>query len=77
MRKIWSTVNNMKIGSSDKNRLFILMLFTLCAICGALVWLTIGRIVLPEFTWLFCFAGYPAVFMGFFGGCFYLYNHEF
>ena len=32
------------------------------------------KIVVP---WLFCFIGYPAVFMGLFGGGIYLYNHEF
>ena len=76
MRKLWSVVNNMKMGSSDKNNLFVLTLFTICGILGALVWLAIGRVILPDITWLFCFAGYPAVF-GFFGGGFYLYNHEF
>ena len=77
MRKIWSVVNNMKMRIRDKNKLFILILSIICGVCGALVWLTIGRVFLPEFTWLFCFAGYPVVFVGLLGGSIYLYNHEF
>ena len=77
MRKIWSTVNNMKIGSSNKIRLFLFILAAICGVCGFLIWVTIGRLLLPGIVWLICFAGYPAVFIGIIGGAFYLFNHEF
>ena len=76
MRKIWSFINNMKIESGDKNNLFLFVFSIICGICGALVWLAIGRVVLPGYTWLFCFAGYSVVF-GFLGSYFYLCTHEF
>lgn len=48
MRKLWSVVNNLKMGSSDKNNLFVLTLFTICGIFGALIWLAIASIFLPS-----------------------------
>lgn len=77
MHKIWNRVNNMKLSSYDKSRFFVFIITALSCFCGALIWVTVGRLILPEMRWLFCFAGYPAVFVGVFGGSLYLFNHEF
>ncbi len=77
MRKIWSFVNGMKLRARDKYSLFLSITAVISALCGVLLWVIFGRVLSPDIWWLFCFAGYPAVFIGFFGGCFYLYNHEF
>ena len=77
MSKIWSFVNDLKVKKNHKITMFIWFTTILYGLTGGLIWGLIGRLILPEITWLFCFIGYPAVFMGLFGGAIYLYNHEF
>ena len=77
MSKIWSFVNDLKVKKNHKIKMFIWLTTILYGLTGALIWGLIGRLILPEITWLFCFIGYPAVFMGWFGGGIYLCNHEF
>lgn len=77
MKKIWSIVNHLEWKPENKRRLFLFFMIMFSNVCGALLWLTIGRVLLPEYVWLYCFMGYPAVLIGYFGGIIYLYNHEF
>ena len=90
MKRLWNVINEMKIKKEIKNKLYLgvliainivkIMLFDYTAFgtfLGAGLWLLIGRIFLPGTEWLICFMGYPAIFIGFFGGILYLYNHEF
>ena len=58
-------------------RVFLWLLAVANILIGAGLWLLIGRIFLPGTEWLICFMGYPAIFIGFFGGVIYLCNHEF
>lgn len=77
MNAIWNKINNFEINRNNKNRLFVALLIILCGLAGAVVWLAIGKVFLPEIYWGLCFIGYPAAFGGLFGGILYLYNHEF
>ena len=77
MKKVWITVNKCNVKCETKNKIFIGLLIVLNALIGGLLWLSLGRWVLPELLWMICFMGYPAVFIGAFGGILYLYNHEF
>lgn len=77
MKRLWNVVNGLDSRSDVKAKIF-LWIWVLANIgIGAGLWLLFGRLFLPEIEWLFCFMGYPAIFIGFFGGILYLYNHEF
>ncbi len=77
MKKLWNVINQLRAGKSMKNRIYLMLLILINIIIGGAIWLLIGRLLLPGIEWLICFMGYPAVFIGFFGGVLYLYNHEF
>lgn len=77
MKILWSIVNAFKVKKNIKIRLFLSFLVVENIAIGAGIWLLIGRLFLPGIDWLICFIGYPAIFVGFFGGILYLYNHEF
>ena len=77
MKRLWNVVNGLDSRSDVKTKIF-LWIWVLANIgIGVGLWLLFGRLFLPEIEWLFCFMGYPAIFIGFFGGILYLYNHEF
>lgn len=77
MRKLWTIINELKIKKLMKNKLYLGLMILANIIIGGLIWLVIGRYILPGLDWLLCFMGYPAIFIGFLGGILYLYNHEF
>lgn len=74
MKKLWNMVNNLKTGKMIKNKIYLALLVFVNIIIGGLLWLLLGRLVLPGIDWLLCFMGYPAMFIGFFGGILCLYN---
>lgn len=77
MKIVWKLLNPIDVTISIKNMVFLIILTVVSSITGALAWTVMGRIILSGAFWLICFVGYPAVFLGFFGGILYLYNHEF
>ena len=77
MSRIWSFVNELHVRKNHKNTIFIWLVTIMYGLIGGFIWGLIGRIILPEISWLFCFIGYPAVGFGMFGGVIYLYNHDF
>ena len=77
MKRIWNAINETKISKATKNKLYLGVLIAINVLIGGGAWLLLGRLVLPGIDWLLCFMGYPAIFIGFFGGILYLYNHEF
>ncbi len=77
MKKLWNIINRLETKKSMKNRIFLVSLIFVNIVIGGTIWLLIGRLLLPGIDWLICFMGYPVVFIGFFGGVLYLYNHEF
>ena len=77
MKRLWNVINEMKIKKEIKNKLYLGVLIAINIVMGGVAWLWFGRLVLPGIDWLLCFMGYPAIFIGFFGGILYLYNHEF
>ena len=77
MKQLWNVVNGLDIRKDVKARVFLWLLVVTNILIGAGLWLLIGRIFLPRTEWLICFMGYPAIFIGFFGGVIYLCNHEF
>lgn len=77
MKRLWNAINETKIRKATKNKFYLGVLITINVLIGGGAWLLLGRLVLPGIDWLLCFMGYPAIFIGFFGGILYLYNHEF
>ncbi|WP_026659903.1 hypothetical protein [Butyrivibrio sp. AC2005] len=77
MNRLWKAVNNLDISKESKNRVFLSVLTVVCMIAGCIIWVVIGRHFLAGVAWLFCFMGYPGVFIGIMGGTMYLYKHEF
>ena len=59
------------------DKLYLGVLIAINIVMGGVAWLLFGRLVLPGTDWLLCFMRYTAIFIGFFGGILYLYNHEF
>lgn len=77
MKRMWNIIDSFKVKRETKNRLFIWSQIMFYALAGAVVWVLLGRLVLPGIDWLLCFIGYPAIFIGFFGSVLFLYNNEF
>lgn len=77
MKRLWNAINETKISKATKNTLYLGVLIAINVLIGGGAWLLLGRLVLPGIDWLLCFMGYPAIFIGFFGGILYLYNYEF
>jgi len=77
MKYLWNAINKLGIRRKAKNTLFIWSVITIGILLGTLAWITVGRLYLPGFEWLFCFMGYPAMILGYFAGVVYIYNHEF
>lgn len=77
MRTLWELVNKLDVSVIGKNHVFIFCLAIVSGLIGAIVWFLLGKIFLPDISWFICFVGYPCVFIGYFGGVIYLYNHEF
>ncbi len=77
MRKLWNVLNGLDIKYDVKTAIFLCVSVAVNLGLGAGLWFLFGRILLPEIEWLFCFMGYPAIFVGFLGGVIYLYSHEF
>ena len=77
MERLWNAINETKISKATKNKLYLGVLIAINVLIGGGAWLLLGRLILPGIDWLLCFMGYPAIFIGFFGGILYLYNHEF
>ena len=77
MKKLWNWVEGLRIRTSLKEKLFLFLLIIANLAVGAVVWLLVGRSFLPGIDWLICFMGYPAVFIGLFGGQLYVMIHEF
>ena len=72
MKRLWNVVNGLDSRSDVKTKIF-LWIWVLANIgIGAGLWLLFGRLFLLEIEWIFCFMGYPAIFIGFFGG---IVNH--
>lgn len=77
MKLIWNAVNKLNLYEKEKNYLFLLGSFILYGLIGFIIWTLIQFFVLSELEWMFCFIGYPAIFIGFAGGILYLYEHSF
>lgn len=77
MKRLWNAINETKRSKATKNKLYLGVLIAINVLIGGGAWLLLGRLILPGIDWLLCFMGYPAIFIGFFGGILYLYNHEF
>ena len=77
MRITWKYVNKLKIAKKKKNRLFVLAMILESTLAGAWIWLLLGRLFLADVIWLWCFMGYPGLFIGLILSMLFLYNHEF
>ena len=77
MNTLWNMVNQIHIKNTWKNNLFLVLFILINMVLGACAWLLLGRLILPGTDWLLCFMGYPAVFVGLFGGVIYLYRNQF
>lgn len=77
MSIIWKMVNAWSMNKKAKTNCFILISCLMSALAGFFLWFLLGIILWGKIKYLLCFVGYPMVFVGFFGGIYYLYNHEF
>ena len=77
MKTLWNMVNQIDVKNTWKNNLFLVLFILINMVMGACVWLLLGRLILPGTDWLLCFMGYPAIFVGLFGGVIYLYRNQF
>lgn len=77
MKTLWNMVNQIDVKNTWKNNLFLVLFILINMVLGACAWLLLGRLILPGTDWLLCFMGYPAVFVGLFGGVIYLYRNQF
>lgn len=77
MKTLWNMVNQIHIKNTWKYNLFLLLFIIINLVLGACAWLLLGRLILPGTDWLLCFMGYPAIFVGLFGGVIYLYRNQF
>lgn len=77
MKRMWNIIDSFKVKRETQNRLFIWSQIMFYALAGAVVWVLLGRLVLPGIDWILCFIGYPAIFIGFFDSVLFLYNNEF
>lgn len=74
MKKIEKLISVFHLTTEQKQYAFIMFNVLICGIMGAVLWAVIGRYMLSSLSWLFCFIGYPAVFIGFCGSILYLYR---
>ena len=77
MKTLWNMVNQIHIKNTWKNNLFLVLFILINMVLGACAWLLLGRLILPGTDWLLCFMGYPAIFVGLFGGVIYLYRNQY
>ena len=77
MKTLWNMVNQIDVKNTWKNNLFLVLFILINMVLGACAWLLLGRLILPGTGWLLCFMGYPAIFVGLFGGVIYLYRNQF
>ncbi|MDY3110176.1 MAG: hypothetical protein SOW50_08670 [Lachnospiraceae bacterium] len=77
MKTLWNMVNQIDVKNTWKNNLFLVLFILINMVLGACAWLLLGRLILPGTDWLLCFMGYPAIFVGLFGGVIYLYRNQF
>ena len=77
MKALWNMVNQIDVKNTWKNNLFLVLFILINMVLGACAWLLLGRLILPGTDWLLCFMGYPAIFVGLFGGVIYLYRNQF
>ena len=77
MKTLWNMVHQIDVKNTWKNNLFLVLFILINMVLGACAWLLLGRLILPGTDWLLCFMGYPAVFVGLFGGVIYLYRNQF
>lgn len=77
MKKLWNIVNGFKVKNTTKNEIYIMICMLSNLLFGGILWGIIGRFIMSGVVDLVCFMGYPAVFIGLYGGLFYLFNHEF
>ena len=64
-----------KLWKKTKRPYLVLILNTLFwMVCGLLVWGILQFFVFKSLMWAICFAGYPAFFIGFVGGVFFLWK---
>ena len=77
MKTLWNMVNQINVKDTQKNSLFLIVFILINMVVGAFVWFLLGRWIFPGMDWLLCFMGYPAIFVGLFGGVLYLYRNRF
>ena len=74
-RIIWNQIKNLQTKRKTKHRIFIAINVTIYALAGILVWYLFGmKNFRGTIAWFICFAGYPAVLLGFAGSIFALFK---
>ena len=74
-KHLWNMIDKRSWSLEAKQRIFLILSIIVSGLFGSMIWLLIGRWFLPDIGWGICFAGYPAVFTGFYRGILFLYRH--
>ena len=72
MKLFYEKIEERAWNREKKQYVFILVNVLFFALIGLALWFVVGQFLLNGISWLICFIGYPAVFVGFFGGIIYL-----
>ena len=76
MKLFYEQIEKRAWNREKKQYVFILVNMLFFALIGLVCWIIAGQFLTKDISWLICFIGYPAVFIGFFGGVLYLYRKE-
>ncbi len=77
MKILWKTVNKINISPDSRTGIYLLARTLIYAAAGILFWLASGKNFMPGMAGVLCFAGYPGMLGGVYGGLIYLYRHGF
>lgn len=73
---IWKSLEKQAWSKLTRQKVFLVSAMLAFGFIGAILWGLIGKVFLPDGSWLLCFIGYPAVFGGFFGGFLFLGGYD-
>lgn len=77
MQYLWRKIQKSTMKIENKNKLYLLLRVLGYTLVATLIALMMCLVVDLSIYSIICLIGYPALFLGFFGGVLYLYRHEF
>lgn len=72
MNMLWEWIDQRNLSEKAKTYVFLLLNIVIFGALGLVVWMIVSRFTLSTLDWAICFVGYPAFFIGYLGGFFFL-----